>query len=127
MRKVLIPIFISLAVLSSFAQSNAGTSAPSQAAASDYQAGTIMEVKPHPVEDGNNASVTRYDVSVRVVNTDYVVLYTPRYGGNTVEYKRGMGVPVLVGIDTLTVRDLLGNKVEAPIISRKTLPAQRLP
>jgi hypothetical protein len=125
MRKVLIPIFISLAVLSSVAQSNAGTSTPS--AASDYQAGTIMEVKAHPVEDGNNASVTRYDVSVRVVNTDYVVLYTPRYGGNTVEYKTGMGVPVLVGVDTLTIRDLLGNKLEAPIISRKTLPLHRVP
>src|SRR5258708_4525587 len=119
MRKVLIPIFISLAVLSSVAQSNAGTSTPSQAATSDYQAGTIMEVKPHQAEGGNNASVTRYDISVRVVNTDYVVLYTPRYGGSAIEYKTGMGIPVLVGSDTITVRDLLGNRVEAPIISRK--------
>jgi hypothetical protein len=127
MRKVLIPIFICLAVPSSFAQSNAGTSTASQAAASGYQAGTIMEVKPHQAEDGNNASVTRYDVSVRVVNTDYVVLYTPRYGGSAIEYKTGMGIPVLVGSDTLTVRDLLGNRVEAPIISRKAVPVQRVP
>jgi hypothetical protein len=126
MMTVLIPILISFAVLS-FAQSNAGTSTASQAAASDYQTGTIMEVKSHQSGDGDKDTVARYEVSVRVVDTDYVVLYTPRYAGSTIEYKAGMEIPVLVGSDTLTVRDLLGNKLEAPIISRKAVPAQRVP
>ena len=126
MMKVLIPIFISLAMLS-FAQSNAGTSTASQAAASDYQAGTIMEVNWHQSGDDDKDSAARYEVSVRVVDTDYVVLYTPRYAGSAIEYKAGMGIPVLVGSDTLTVRDLLGNKLEAPILSRKTIPVQRVP
>jgi hypothetical protein len=126
MMTVLIPILISFAVLS-FAQSNAGTSTASRAAASDYQTGTIMEVKSHQSGDGDKDTVARYEVSVRVVDTDYVVLYTPRYAGSTIEYKAGMEIPVLVGSDMLTVRDLLGNKLEAPIISRKAVPAQRVP
>jgi hypothetical protein len=126
MLKLSSALFIFVAV-SSFAQTPASSSAATQISEPQYQAGTIMAVKPHEADEGNGASVPRYDVSVRVVNTDFVVLYTPRYGGSSVEYKAGMGIPVSVGSDALTIRDLLGNKLEAPIISRKTLPAQQVP
>jgi hypothetical protein len=121
-------LYMYMAAPSSFAQTTTGSStAAAQASEPQYQVGTIMAVKAHEAGDGSSASVPRYDVSVRVVSTDFVVLYTPAHGGNAIEYKAGMAIPVLVGSDTLIVRDLLGNKLEAPIISRKTLPAQRVP
>jgi hypothetical protein len=86
-----------------------------------------MAVKPYTAAVNNYTSVARYEVSVRIVNIDYVVLYTPASAGSVVEYKSGMGIPVLVGSDTLVFRDLLGNRLEAPIVSRKTVPAQPAP
>jgi hypothetical protein len=114
-----------LAISWSFAQSSIAQK-PTQTDDPQYQVGMIMEVKLHQAGEGDKDPLTRYEVTVRVVNTDYVVLYTPRYG-SAVEYKTGMEVPALVGSETLTVRDLLGNTLVAPIISKKTVPAQRVP
>jgi hypothetical protein len=121
MPRILISLFMLAATCWSFAQSSAAHSTVTQSADPQYQVGTIMDVRQHQAEAGSGPDVPRYDVSVRVVNTDYVVLFTPPYGGNTVQYKAGQGLTVLVGADTLTIRDIQGNKLEAPIIARKTV------
>src|SRR5689334_2260725 len=61
-----------------------------QTSPSQWQPGTITAVTPHQAGSVEHASDTvRYDVSIKVGNTVYVVLYTPPNGSNTVEYRRG--------------------------------------
>ena len=60
--------------------------------ASKYQVATITAVKPHqPASDASDAA--SYDVTVKVDNTLYVVLYTPPLGTNTVKYAAGRELP----------------------------------
>lgn len=95
-------------------------------AASKYQVGTITEVKVHqPATDGvSEAGI--YEVSVRVGDTVYLLLYTPPLGMNTVKYSAGRDVLVLVGKDTITYNDLMGQSFEIPIVSRKAVtPAKQ--
>ncbi len=85
---------------------------------SKYQVGTITDVKPHQsASDGSK--VSSYDVSLKVNDTIYVVLYTPRLGMTTVRYAAGREILVLVGQKTITYNDILGNSLDVPIISRK--------
>jgi len=84
-----------------------------------YQVGTIVAVSPHRVED-SDSSFARYDVSVKVGNTVYVVLYTPPLGTATVMYAAGRDLTVQVGEETLTANDGLGGTVQLPILSRAT-------
>jgi co-chaperonin GroES (HSP10) len=65
MRKALSVIFACLVVLSAFAQNPA-----------KYQVGTITAITPHKATAGADSSGTRYDVSVKVGDTVYVVLFT---------------------------------------------------
>jgi hypothetical protein len=65
---------------------------------SQYQPGTIMKVVKHPSTAGQSQ---QYEVSVRVLNTIYTVLYTPPPGVNSVEYFSGLQILVLVKNDTL--------------------------
>jgi hypothetical protein len=89
-------------------------------AAGKYQVGTITEVKIHqPAVDGASEAVS-YDVSVKVGDTLYLVLYTPPLAMNTVKYAAGHDLLVLVGKDTITYNDLLGRSIEVPIVSRKS-------
>ena len=89
---------------------------------SKYQPGTIMSVTPHQNSDASNSSVTRYDISVKVGNTTYVVLFTPPPGTVGVRYSAGQELLVSVGSTSITYNDMLGNSREVPILSRKTLP-----
>ncbi len=50
-----------------------GQSAPS----SQYQPGTIMSATVHHNSGEHDTDVTQYDVSVKVGDTTYLVLYTP--------------------------------------------------
>ena len=89
-------------------------------AASKYQVGTIIEVKIHqPAVDGVSEAAS-YDVSLKVGDTVYLLLYTPPLGMNTVKYATGRDLLVLVGKDTITYNDLVGQSFEVPIISRKS-------
>jgi hypothetical protein len=83
--------------------------------------GTITEVTPHKAAVGSDSGVIRYDVSVRVGNTIYVVLYTPPAGANAVEYRPGTDLAVLVGHKAIKFNDLLGRPMEAPILRRKAI------
>jgi|SRR5215470_15665543 len=84
-----------------------------------YEVATITDVKPHQAAGTDSSDVAKYDVSVKVADTIYLVLYTDAIGANTVKYAAGREVLVHVGKDTITYNDILGRSQEVPIISRK--------
>ena len=92
-----------------------------------YQVATITGVKPHQAASDTTSDVVSYDVCVKVADTIYVVLYTPPLGMNTVKYAAGRDLLVLVGKDTISYNDLLGQSFEAPIISRKAVTPAKQP
>lgn len=93
---------------------------------SDYQPGTIMAVVARPNNSGDD-SVARYDVSVQVGNTLYIVLYTPPLGAGTPQYAAGRELLVKVGEKTVTFNDMLGESHEAPIESSSRVEAPSRP
>ena len=106
----------------------ASLSAMGQTTPSNYQRGTITAVTAHqnaPGESGRD--VVRYDVSVKVGNTNYVVLFTPPSGSSTLEYSTGTDMLFLVGTDKLTFNSMVSGKTEMPILRRETLPARGSP
>lgn len=95
-----------------------------QTSSSKYQPGTITDVIVH--QHGNSPGgddVTRYDVSVKIGNTEYVVLYTPPNGANGVEFAKGLEFLFKIGPDTLTFNSRAGGTSEVPILRQKDLPA----
>ena len=90
---------------------------------SKYQVGTITEVKTHLTDAISASNDLSYDVSVKVGDTIYVVLYTPPLGEETVKYSAGRDLLVLVGKHTIRYNDILGQSFEVPIESQK--PAAR--
>jgi hypothetical protein len=87
--------------------------------ASKYQVGTITEVKTHQTAGSSTSETTSYDVSLKVGDTTYVVLYTPPLGQETVKYAAGRELLVLVGTRTIRYNDILGQSFEVPIESQK--------
>lgn len=99
-----------LATFSTFGQST-----------SKYQVGTITEVKVHQTAGNDAASeATSYDVSLKVGDTIYVVLYAPPLSEENVKYAAGRDVLVLVGQHTIRYNDLLGQSFDVPIESQKS-------
>jgi hypothetical protein len=86
---------------------------------SKYQVGTITEVKVHQAAGGGASDAASYDVSVKVGDTLYVVLYTPALGEDTVKYAAGRDLLVLVAKNTITYNDILGRSFAVPIKSQK--------
>jgi hypothetical protein len=74
-----------------------------------------------------DSRVVRYDVTVQVADTEYVVLYTPPEGIDVVEYKLGQDGLVLVAADNIKWYDMLGRPHEAPILRRRTIPPKTQP
>ena len=110
-------VFICLTAFQAFSQS-----------ASKYQVGTITGVRIHQSAEKVGASdAASYDVSVKVGNTIYVVLYTPLLREVTVKYAAGRDVLVLVGKSTIRYNDLLGQSYEAPIESQRPAANPRGP
>ena len=91
---------------------------------SKYQVGTITEVKLHQAAGGGASDTASYDVSVKVGDTVYVVLYTPALGEDTVKYAAGRDLLVLVGKNKITYNDIVGRSFALPIESQK--PAANL-
>jgi hypothetical protein len=87
---------------------------------SKYQVGTIMAVKTHMGHGAGVSDAVSYDVSVKVGDTTYVVLYTPPLGEETVKYSAGRDLLVLVGKRTIRYNDILGQSFEVPIESQQT-------
>jgi DNA polymerase III delta prime subunit len=92
---------------------------------SKYQPGTITAVTVHQsAPGGGSEDVIRYDVSVRVRNVVYVVLFTPRNGDNIVEHSAGFEMLFLVGDKTLTFNGKGFGSVEVPILRTEILPPE---
>jgi hypothetical protein len=90
-----------------------------------YQVGTITDVKVHQAAGASASDVASYDVSLKVGDTVYVALYTPRFGDDTVKYVVGRELLVLVGKKTITYNDILGESFEVPIESQKPATAPK--
>ena len=84
-----------------------------------YQVGTITAVRPHQSAEVGASNSATYDVSVKVGDTIYTVLYTPALGEETVKYIAGRDLVVLVGETTIRYTDILGQSHELRIESRK--------
>jgi len=105
----------------------AGLPSVAQATSPKYAPGTILSVERHQ-EAPADTSLVRYDVKVQIDDTAYLVLYTPAYGSNTVEYSAGLELLFSIGKDTLTLatpgkRD---SNAELPILTTTRLPPQPL-
>ena len=108
MRKSVGIFFVCLTAFQAFSQS-----------ASKYEVGTITEVKIHQSAEKVGASdAASYDVSVKVGNTIYVVLYTPPLREETVKYVTGREMLVLVSKKALRYNDMLGQPHDLPIESQ---------
>lgn len=108
MSKLVGLFFVCLAMFPAFGQS-----------ISKYQVGTITEVKVHHGSGSGATDTVSYDVSVKVGNTVYVVLYTPALGEDTVKYAAGRDLLVLVGKNTITYNDILGRSFSVAIESQQ--------
>ena len=87
---------------------------------SKWQIGTIAEVKVHQsAEKVGSSTAASYDVSVKVEDTIYVVLYTPPLREATVKYAAGRDLLVFVGKSTVRYNDMLGESHEGPIESQR--------
>ena len=86
---------------------------------SKWQIATIMEVKPHPAAGEDASDPITYSVSVKVIGTIYVVLYTTPLGELPPKYAAGREMLVLVGKDTITYNDMLGRSFKVPIESQR--------
>jgi len=87
--------------------------------ASKYQVGTITEVKAHQAAGSGSSDAASYDVSVKIGDTIYVVLYTAAPGEDRVKYAAGRDLLVLVGKSTITYNDIGGRSFAVPIERQK--------
>jgi hypothetical protein len=87
---------------------------------SKWHVGKIIEVKVHQAAEKQASSeVASYDVSLRVGDTIYLVLYTPLLSDETVKYSAGHELLVSVGKSTIRYNDMLGRSYEVPIESKR--------
>ena len=109
MLRRLIPVFaICLLALPALCQST-----------SKYQIAVITEVKPHGPAEDSASDPARYDISVKVGDTIYVVLYTQQLSELPAKYATGHELLVLVGKNTITYNDMLGRSFQVPIESQR--------
>lgn len=86
---------------------------------SKYQVATITEVAPRYANGDKTSEATSYDVSVKVGDTIYVVLYLTPLGEVGPKYAAGRSLLVLVGKDAITFNDFLGRSLQVPIESQR--------
>jgi len=82
-----------------------------------YQVATIVAVKPHQPADAASETF-KYDVSVKVGEDTYVVLYANPSGGSTVQFVAGRQLLVRVEKTTIAYNDILGRAEEVTILSK---------
>ena len=102
----------------------AGVIAAAQSGPSDYQPGTITAVAPHA--QMTSSQHQQYDVSVKVGDTVYTVLYTPPPGVDSVKYYAGLQLLVMPRGDKLVFNSRLTGSTEVPILHRETSPSSGL-
>lgn len=94
----------------------------------NYEVATILEVKvskPVDATAGRSLQATDYEVTARVGDTIYIVLYTDTLGTGVVQYAGGQQLLVHVGKDAITYNDILGRSQQVPIISRKPVSSSK--
>lgn len=91
-----------------------------------WEVATIMAVKVPTSARGEDAKPTRYYVTVRVGNAEYIVLYAPPDGMDKELVVNRLGIDglVLVGKDTIKYNDDLGNTHEVLILRRRAIEAK---
>ncbi len=96
-----------------------------QLSAAKWKVATITGVKVHEPAVGSDSSAPQYEVTSRVDNTEYVVLYVAPVGTlpDIARYRLGQDIPVLVGTDSIKYNDMTGTTREVPILSRRTIPS----
>jgi len=114
MQKLIVIVTLCLLTLAALGQST-----------SKYQIAIITEVNARQVSGDSAPNVTSYDVSVKVGDTIYVVLYTPPLGELPPKYARGHELLVLVGKNTITYNDMLGRSLQVPIESQRPATEHR--
>ena len=105
----------------SFVIASAVTVALGQTPSAKYQNGTIVKMAEHQeavAAKSDEHPPVRYDVSLRVKDTVYVVLFTPPPGTYGSQYMTGMDLLVLIEGNTVTFNDMLGRSIKSPIISQ---------
>ncbi len=108
MQRLIVVVTLCLLTLAALGQST-----------SKYQVGMITEVKARQAAGGGASDPTSYDVSVKVGDTIYVVLYTQPLGEIPAKYATGRELLVLVGKNTITNNDMLGRSLQVPIESQR--------
>lgn len=116
MQKLAAVIVLSFVTLAAFGQST-----------SKYQVATILEIKPHLQHEAQPARTASYDVSAKIGETIYVVLYTPHLGEESAKYAAGSELLVHVGEQTITYNDIMGRSYDVPIESRKPAASAKKP
>jgi hypothetical protein len=86
-----------------------------------FVVGTIVDVKDH-ASTQESSSKHQYDVSIRVEDKVYTVLFTPEPASTVVQYRRGVEVLVAVTEKTMQFKDLMGRTREVPILSVTEMP-----
>jgi hypothetical protein len=108
MQRLIVVVTLCLLTLAALGQST-----------SKYQVAIITEVKPRQVAGDTASDPTSYDVSVKVGDRIYVVLYTQPLGEIPAKYETGRELLVLVGKNTITYNDVLGRSLQVPIESQR--------
>ena len=93
-----------------------------QAPSPNPQVATITAVTLHPKNAENgDPPMAQYDLSLKVGDAVYVVLFTPASGSTAVKYSVGMNVVVQVGSESIKFTKL-GQTSEVPILRRESAP-----
>ena len=108
MQRLIVVVTLCLLTLAALGQST-----------SKYQVAIITEVKPRQAAGDGASDPTSYDVSVKVGDTMYVVLYTQPLGELPAKYATGHELLVLVGKNTITYNDMLGRSLQVTIKSQR--------
>ena len=116
MRRLIAVIGLCLLTIPAFCQST-----------SKYQVAIITEVKPRLATGNGTSDPTSYDVSVKVGDTIYVVLYTQPLGEIPAKNEKGHELLVLVGKNTITYNDILGRSLQVPIVSQRPVAEPKQP
>ncbi len=83
-----------------------------------YKVGTITDIAVHKLPSGEEAVPKSYEITVKVGDFVYVVLFTPAGDPDVIEYKKGLDTTVLVEGDVMKANDIKGRTHKVPIISR---------
>ena len=86
---------------------------------SKWQTAIVTEVKPRQAAGDGASGPASYDVSVKVGDITYVVMYTQPLDEIPAKYATGRELLVLVGKNTITYNDMLGRSFQVPIESQK--------